>query len=108
MKRLDFASYVRRMPFSEGSNLILDNCSIHHGNTPVFCEKGYNALFLPPYSPQYQPVELAFSKIKQAFRQRWPWDAGIEAAIDECVNSVTSQDIKGWFRHCERILMSCD
>lgn len=45
--------------------------------------KTFKLLYLP-YCPEFQHVELAFSKIKQAFRQRWPWDLGVQSHAIEC------------------------
>jgi len=65
-------------------------------------------IFLPPYSPDYNPIELAFSSIK-AYIQR-EGDIAHSAMLDEddtdtipflneAVFSVTEDDAKGWFRH---------
>jgi len=65
--------------------------------------------FLPPYSPDYNPIELAFSAIKADFRHRLPAlesdsKAGnkleVLLAIHDSVFSITSQDVHGWFRKC--------
>ena len=106
VKRVRFATYVNNIPMQAGCVMLLDNCSIHHNQTDALSEKSFIPLYLPPYSPQFQPVELAFSKIKQLFRQLWPWVAGVETCIRECVDQVTSSDIQGWFRQCERIRYS--
>lgn len=103
VKRSDFIVFLRQLPLPSNSVILLDNCSVHHGCTQVFEEKAFKPLYLPPYCPQFQPVELAFSKIKQAFRQRWPWDSGVQSHVLECSNLITCDDIKGWFRQCDRI-----
>ena len=48
------------------SVVIMDKCSIHHVNPvmELFQNAGIIALFLPPYSPDYNPIELAFSSVK--------------------------------------------
>ena len=62
--------------------------------------------FLPPYSPDYNPVEFAFSAIKNEFRHRLPvlehdTNEGSELevllAIYDSVFSVAPQDAHGWF-----------
>ena len=55
---------------NERSVLIMDNCSIHHVDslTSLFEEAGVLLLFLPPYSPDYMPIEEAFSYIKAYLR----------------------------------------
>ena len=50
---------------------VMDNCSIHHVNTltNLFQEAGIVFIFLSPYSPDYNPIELAFSKVKYFFKE---------------------------------------
>ena len=99
VKKVDFENYVLEMPFPEGTVLILDNCSIHK-NIQAYETKGYVPLFLPPYSPQFQPVELAFSKVKGHFRQLWPLDAlCVHNAIQLSVNTLTPSDNQNFFKH---------
>ena len=65
--------------------------------------------FLSPYSPDYNPLELAFSAIKAEFRDRLPAlernttadnEHEVILAIHDSVFSVTSQDAHGWFCRC--------
>jgi hypothetical protein len=70
----------------------------------VFEAKGYIPLFLSPYSPQLQPVELAFSKMKNYFRSMWPWPEGVNTAIEQSVQTLQPRDIHGFFRHAQRAL----
>jgi transposase len=103
VNKVRFATYVAALPLQAGCVLLMDNCSIHHRQEDALSTKEFTPLYLPPYSPQFQPVELAFSKIKQLFRQLWPWAQGVESCILECVAQVTSSDVLGWFRQCDRI-----
>jgi hypothetical protein len=77
VKRYQFADFIARLQFPPGTVIIMDNCSIHKKLEHVFEAKQYKILFLPPYSPQLQPIELAFSIVKNHFRQLWPWKAGV-------------------------------
>ena len=86
VKRTDFVKIIHDMPFPRGTMILLDNCSIHKGIDDVFAAKGFTPLFLSPYSPQFQPVELAFSKVKGNFRQLWPWTDGVIDAVDKSVH----------------------
>lgn len=97
-----FRSWINNLPFPSGSVLLMDNCSIHHGNSDTFSTRSYIPLYLPPYSPDFQPVELAFSKIKHHFRTLWPHPMGVESAINLSINRTTSSDIMGYFRHTDR------
>ena len=52
------------------SIVILDNCAIHHANdiAQLLREVGVMVYFLPPYSPDYNPIEEAFSKVKMVLK----------------------------------------
>ena len=65
-------------------------------------------IFLPPYSPDYNPIELAFSSIKAYICCRGDIartvmldddDTDVILFLNEAVFSVTEEDAKGWFRH---------
>ena len=68
--------------------------------------------FLPPYSPDYNPIELAFSAIKaHLHHNRHEFLAAFESvdhtdvflALNEAVYTITPQDAFGWYRHCNYI-----
>ena len=67
--------------------------------------------FLPPYSPDYNPIELAFAKLKSTLRSREVefrmMDQNEEMEIHlfllDAAFSVSSADAQGYFRHCEYI-----
>jgi DDE superfamily endonuclease len=92
------------------SVLVVDNASIHKvaGIRELVEEYGARLLFLPPYSPDFNPIELAFSTIKTWLRMnRDRVNQGIELEDGtvynlfwEAVHSVTEEHAKGWFKHC--------
>ncbi len=102
--RESFGEFILELPYPPETVILLDNCAIHKGLDDVFAAKGYIPLFLSPYSPQFQPMELAFSKAKQHFRSLWPWLQGIVDAIKDSVRSLTVADVAGYFRHAQRML----
>jgi hypothetical protein len=58
-------------------------------------------LFLPSYSPDFSPIEEAFSKLKAFLRRmeaRTP--ESLQEAIGQALLTITAQDAQGWFRHC--------
>ena len=63
--------------------------------------RGCRLLFLPPYSPDFNPIEEAFSKLKQHLRraEARTRDA-LEAAIAAALQAITPHDARGWFGHC--------
>jgi transposase len=87
----------------EGQIVILDNLSIHQGKRvrTAIESKGCRLLFLPAYSPDFSPIEGAFSKLKNALRrlgartQESLWEA-----IGQVLPTITSNDARGWFAHC--------
>ena len=101
-----FGEFLLDMPYPPGTVVLMDNCSIHYKLEEVFDAKGYIPLFLSPYSPDFQPVELAFSKIKGMFRRLWPWEHGVEQSVETCTSSLTETDIYGFFKHANSLLNS--
>jgi len=89
----------------EAPVVILDNCRIHHiaAVREALEGAGIEMLFLPPYSPELNPIELLFSKTKSAFRRlsrevRESFDMPVQIGI--AIESVTAQDCAGWYAHC--------
>ena len=80
-----------------------DNLSAHKvaGIDAVVCARGARWIYLPPYSPDLHPIELAWSKVKALLRQlkARTCDALMDALKDAWL-AITSQDIRGWFAHC--------
>ena len=58
-------------------------------------------LFLPPYSPDFAPIEQAFSKVKAYLRGvAARTHDRLEQAISEALARITPADARGWFKHC--------
>ena len=91
-------------PFDEtnpNSIVIMDNCSIHRITEIISMIEEVGAIvhFLPPYSPDLNPIELAFSKVKSNLKDM--------AAIDDANTimlasfaTISQQDCEGWVAHC--------
>jgi transposase len=101
-----FAAYAEqtlRPTLRPGQVVVLDNLSIHKdARVRAAVEAaGCRLLSLPPYSPDFSPIELASSKVKAALRQvgARAQDA-LDAAIDRAVATITARDASGFFRHC--------
>jgi transposase len=100
VKRVRFVEYIENLPYPPGTVILLDNCTTHKSIEHVFKKKGFIPLFLPPYSPEFQPVEFAFSIVKREFRLSYPWTNGIENSIDCAVHKMlTPLKIKQFFKH---------
>jgi transposase len=86
-----------------GQLVVMDNLAAHKGEEvrEHVEARGCEVLFLPPYSPDYSPIEEAFSKMKALLRkvEARTREALIEA-MGEAISAVTSQDARGFFEHC--------
>ena len=86
-----------------GEVVILDNLSPHkHPATTRLVEPaGARVRFLPPYSPDLNPIEKMWSKVKAALRSaKARTQTALEAAIACALAAVTSADATGWFASC--------
>jgi transposase len=87
----------------EGDCLLMDNAKIHLGEMvrEIIEQEKARLIYLPPYSPEFSPIENFWSKVKATLRKlkaRTYKDLieGIELAMLE----VTQKDIRNWFTHC--------
>jgi transposase len=106
MDRLAFDAFVGQVlvpSLVPGQIVIWDNLSVHKSTTAqtLIEAAGCTVCFLPPYSPDYAPIELAFSKLKTFLRRR---QARTRDALDEAISAglatITPADAHGWFTHC--------
>jgi transposase len=87
----------------KGACVILDNCSIHKGGNVIelIQQAGATVIFLPPYSPEFSPIENCWSKVKTLLRslgaRTYP---DLVQAIEQAFAQVSPQDLQGWFTHC--------
>lgn len=101
-----FAIYLDQVlgpTLTPGDVVVLDNLPVHKvaGLARRVEARGARLLFLPPYSPDFAPIELAFSKLKTALRAaasrtRETLTAALQAALEW----ITAQDAQHWFAHC--------
>ena len=85
-----------------GQIVVLDNLGSHKSERAreLIEERGCQVLFLPPYSPDLNPIEEAFSKIKVTLRKAGARtrQALIEA-LGVAISAVTAMDAQGFFEH---------
>jgi transposase len=90
-----------------GQVVVLDNLSAHKGEEvrKLIEGAGCRLLFLPAYSPDFNPIEPAFAKIKERLRRvaARTYDA-LVTAIGEALDAVTAADARGFFGHCGFLL----
>jgi transposase len=101
-----FRAYVRTVlapTLRPGDIVVMDNLSPHKSDPTLtlITRAGAQVLFLPAYSPDLNPIEMMWSKVKN-------WLRGLEArthaelilAIGQALARVTPQDALNWFAHC--------
>ncbi len=101
-----FVGYVRHVlapTLRPGQVVIADNLRAHHaeGARVAIEARGARFLPLPSYSPDFNPIEHAFSKVKQALRREQArTDDDLRTATWAAFAAITSTDAAGWFAHC--------
>lgn len=101
-----FRAYVRDVlcpTLRTGDIVIMDNLGPHKSEETLalLARAGATALFLPAYSPDLNPIEKMWSKIKQSLRSLEARTVeSLVEAIASALQKVTAQDAAGWFTSC--------
>jgi transposase len=98
-----YVKYFLAPTLSEGQVVVLDNLGAHRPQRirELIEMRGAELVYLPSYSPDLNPIEEAFSKIKNILRKvgARTHEALVEA-MSEALSEVTPWDAAGWFDHC--------
>ncbi len=98
-----YVKHVLAPSLQPGDILVMDNLSTHKNKSAqkMILEAGAEIWDLPPYSPDLNPIEKMWSKIKAHLRKRKArtYDKLVEV-IGEALACVTQEDVKGWFVSC--------
>jgi transposase len=106
MDRVAFEIYIEQVlvpTLRRGDIVLLDNLPPHKGShTRQLIEAcGACLEFLPPYSPDFNPIELCWSKIKTALRAaKARTFESLQDALAGAFGSVSHSDVESWFAHC--------
>jgi transposase len=101
-----FEAYVERIlspKLRPGQVVVMDNLTAHKGEwvRELIEERGCELLYLPPYSPDFNPIEEAFSKIKAVLRKvEARTREGLVEATGIAISAVSAHDARGFFEHC--------
>jgi transposase len=100
-----FALFLQQTDFEGRRYVLLDNVRFHHSCVvkQAFEAKDVSALYLPPYTPQWQPIEYAFHSIKHQYRQTHPSDGTFWERVSACISLVNNQSLAPFaatFNHC--------
>lgn len=101
-----FLTYVIKILVPQlwsGACVVMDNLTAHKAEEvrKAIESVGARIVFLSPYSPDFNPIENCWSKLKQYLKsQESRTYAALDRAIAEALNLVSNNDIIGWFTHC--------
>ena len=101
-----FRAYVREVlvpTLRAGDRVVMDNLSPHKSDQTLALIVGAGAqvLFLPAYSPDFNPIEMMWSKVKNLLRSAEARTvADLITAIGQALARITSKDALGWFTYC--------
>lgn len=95
------------MPYNDSnphSVVILDNCTVHHVPEVVKSIQDVGALlfFLPPYSPDFNPIEECFSKVKsvlKSYDENWTHINDLEILLLMSILEISQDDCVAWIKH---------
>jgi transposase len=101
-----FGIYMREIlapTLKAGQIVLMDNLSVHKGKwvRELIEQKGCQLWLLPPYLPDFNPIEEAFSKVETLLRKAKA--RALEAlfeATEEALLAVSTEDARGYFAHC--------
>ncbi len=106
VNRLAFEAFIEQVlvpTLRPADIVVMDNLSSHKGpRTRELIQAAQAELvYLPPYSPDLNPIEPAFSKIKQALRSLAQRTIDtLWSTMQNVLDQVTDNDARGYFRHC--------
>lgn len=101
-----FRAYVRQVlvpTLRAGDIVVMDNLSPHKSDQTLalMVDAGAQVLFLPAYSPDFNPIEMMWSKLKGLLRSAQArTSADLITAIGQALARITPKDALNWFIHC--------
>lgn len=101
-----FVAYIEKVLLPTlciGDLVVMDNAAAHKDIRvkTLLATVGATPLYVPPYSPDLNPIELAWSKLKDFLRTtRARTVVALTDAIAAGMRQITSEDASGWIRHC--------
>ena len=98
-----FVEQVLVPQLGPGDVVIMDNLSSHKRcrTRELIEDAGATLMFLPPYSPDFNPIEMIFAKVKQLLRSlACRTRAALWDAMQSVLDQVTATDAANCFRHC--------
>jgi transposase len=101
-----FRAYVGQVlvpTLRSGDVVVMDNLSVHKVQDidAMITRAGAQLIYLPPYSPDWSPIEPCWSKIKTRLRgMKARTRDALDQALTKVIGRISNSDARGWFAHC--------
>lgn len=101
-----FRAYVGQVlvpTLRPGDVVVMDNLSVHQVQDieAMIAGVGAQLIYLPPYSPDWSPIEPCWSKIKTRLRgMKARTREALDQALTKIIGKISNSDARGWFAHC--------
>lgn len=98
-----YVSDVLSPTLETGDIVVMDNLSAHKAQRvrELIEARGARLVYLPPYSPDFNPIERCWSKIKTFLRAaKARTSERLNEAIKQAFETITEADARAWFKHC--------
>lgn len=88
-----FKKFIDELEAPKGATVLMDNVSFHHSKAvkESLSSRGFKALYIPPYSPEFNPIEMAFGVLKSALRRK------SAAVLDDALRDITLLSCQAWY-----------
>lgn len=100
---LAFIREILAPVIERGDIVVMDNLTSHKTQRvqAAFAELGVEVHYLPPYSPDLNPIEMCWSKFKSILKQKAARSyETLSEAISNALKKITAADARNWIRHC--------
>ena len=106
-RKQDFIDFVNELPASTSASAVMDNIRFHHSKETIdaFRQRGITPLFIPAYSPEFNPIESVFGPIKRAYRSLCPCKPdeqdrfNYKNALEMVLERFKMNNMAPYFRH---------
>ncbi len=91
----------------KGMVIVMDNARAHKSDEveKIITDSGHKLLYTPPYSPEFNPIELCWSKVKTFLRKCGARSKDVfDNALTSAFSTILAKDVKGWFKHCGYVI----
>lgn len=101
-----FRIYVKHVlvpTLRPGDVVVMDNLSVHKvaDIESMITGAGARLVYLPPYSPDWSPIEPCWSKLKTRLRgMKARTRQALDLALTKVIGKISNSDARGWFAHC--------